>query len=79
MQKLKDQAITDIVRSRLSEDQDTSGQTIDVTVTEGDLFLVGWCDSTDQKISAVRIAKGTHGVRTVINDIRVRSLRRQSI
>ena len=79
MHKLRDKAITDIVRSRLSEDQDTSGQTIDVTVTEGDLFLVGWCDSADQKISAVRIAKGAHGVRTVINNIRVRPAPRKSI
>lgn len=73
MQSLRDQAIAAIVRSRLDEDRDTGGQTIDVTVADGDLFLVGYCDSVDQRISAVRIAKGTCGVKTVIDKIRVRS------
>ena len=72
MQTLRDQAITQIVRTRLGEDQDTCGQTIDVSVAEGDLFLIGWCDSDNQKVSAVRIAKGAYGVRTVIDEIRVR-------
>lgn len=72
MQTLRDQAITQIVRTRLGEDQDTCGQTIDVSVADGDLFLVGWCDSDNQKVSAVRIAEGAYGVRTVIDEIRVR-------
>ncbi|MGI6296802.1 MAG: BON domain-containing protein [Armatimonadota bacterium] len=73
MQTLRDQAIAAIVRSRLDEDRDTGGQTIDVTVADGDLFLVGYCDNADQRISAVRIAKGTCGVKTVIDQIRVRA------
>lgn len=74
MQTLRDHAITQIVRSRLGEDQDTSGQTIDVSVADGDLFLIGLCDSEGQRISAVRIAKGAYGVRTVIDNIRVRRI-----
>ena len=74
MQTLRDQAITQIVRTRLGEDQETCGQTIDVSVADGDLFLIGWCDSDNQRVSAVRIAKGAYGVRTVIDNIRVRRI-----
>lgn len=74
MQTLREHAIEELVRARLGGDQDTCGQTIDVSVADGDLFLIGWCDSEDQKISAVRIAKGAHGVRTVIDNIRVRRI-----
>ncbi len=73
MQTLRDQAITVIVRSRLDGDRDTGGQTIDVTVADGDLFLIGYCDSVDQRVSAIRIAKGTHGVKTVTDQIRIRT------
>ena len=74
MQTLREQVIAELVRERLSGDQDTCGQTIDVSVADGDLFLIGWCDSEDQKISAVRVAKGACGVRTVIDNIRVRRI-----
>jgi len=72
LQTVRDNVITQIVRTRLGEDHDTCGQTIDVSVADGDLFLIGWCDSDNQKVSAVRIAKGAYGVRTVIDKIRVR-------
>jgi osmotically-inducible protein OsmY len=74
MDTLRDHVITEIVRSRLGEDQETCGQTIDVSVADGDLFLIGWCDSENQRISAVRIAKGAYGVRAVIDNIRVRRI-----
>lgn len=74
MQTLREHVIAEIVKGRLSGDQDTCGQTIDVTVAGGDVFLIGWCDSEDQRISAVRIAKGACGVRTVIDNIRVRRI-----
>ncbi len=74
MQTLREQAIAELVKNRLGTNQDTCGQTIDVTVADGDLFLIGWCDSEDQKVSAVRIAKGACGVRTVIDNIRVRRI-----
>lgn len=74
LQTLRDQAITHIVRTRLGEDRDTCDQTIDVCVADGDLFLIGWCDEESQRITAVRIAKGAYGVRTVIDNIRVRKI-----
>ena len=74
MQTLRDHVITQAVRTRLGEDQETCGQTIDVSVADGDLFLIGWCDSEKQRISAVRIAKGACGVRAVIDQIRVRRI-----
>lgn len=72
MDTLRDQVITEIVKARLGENQETCGQTIDVSVADGDLFLVGWCDSEKQRVSAIRIAKGAYGVRAVIDKIRVR-------
>jgi len=74
METLRDQVITATVLTRLGEDQETCGQTIDVSVADGDLFLIGWCDNDRQRISAVRIAKGAYGVRTVIDNIRVRRI-----
>lgn len=74
MRTLRDEVITQIVRARLGEDRDTCGQTIDVCVADGDLFLIGWCDDESQRISAVRIAKGAYGVRAVIDNIRVRRI-----
>jgi len=74
MDALRDQVITEIVKARLGEDQQTCGQTIDVSVADGDLFLIGWCDSDSQRVSAIRIAKGAYGVRAVIDQIRVRRI-----
>lgn len=74
METLRDNVITQIVRARLGEDQETCGQTIDVSAADGDLFLIGWCDRETQRVSAVRIAKGAYGVRTVIDRIRVRAI-----
>ena len=74
METLRDHVIAQIVRSRLGEDLDTCSQTIDVSVADGDLFLIGWCDKEGQRISAVRIAKGAFGVRAVIDNIRVRGI-----
>ena len=74
METLRDLVITQLVKERLSEDRETCGQTIDVSVADGDLFLIGYCDNESQRVSAVRIAKGAYGVRAVIDRVRIRRI-----
>lgn len=74
MKTLRDEAITQLILTRLSQDQRTYGQTIDVSVADGEIALIGWCDSEDQKIAASMIAQGTYGVRSVVDNVRVRQL-----
>ena len=74
MKSLREEAIAQMLLSKLSENTVTSGQTIDVAVVEGDVLLLGWCDSEDQKVTAMRIARGTYGVRGVVDNIRVRRI-----
>lgn len=75
MQTLREEAIIQLVRAKLGENRETYGQTIDVHVVDGDIFLIGWCDTEEARLTAIRIAKGTYGVRTVIDNIRVRTIR----
>jgi len=72
MRVLREEAIIQIIQKRLSEDQRTCGQTIDVICTNGDVSLLGCCDSEEQKRTALIIAQGTCGVRAVIDKLRVR-------
>jgi len=69
---LKEEAVAQLVIARLSRDLRTSGQTIDVSVEDGELLLLGSCDSQAQKATARMIALGTHGVRTVSDKLLVR-------
>lgn len=74
MKTLREQAIAQMVIAKLSENRRTSGQTIDVAVNEGDVMLLGWCDSEDQRLIAAEITAGTYGVRSVIDKVRVRCI-----
>jgi osmotically-inducible protein OsmY len=47
-------------------------------VTDGEILLLGSCDSNDQKAAAEMIALGTYGVRKVTDMLEVRRIR-QSI
>jgi osmotically-inducible protein OsmY len=75
MSTVRDEAIIQLVRSRLDQDKLTGGETIYVTLENGDVILIGWCDREEQKIAAERIVKGTYGVTNVISRIRVRKLK----
>lgn len=70
--KLKEQVLAGIIRSRLSEDKRTSGQSIDVYVADGDIFLLGTVDDETQRQTAEVIVRGIVGVREVVDRIRVR-------
>lgn len=72
MQTFIEEAIAQSIRRKLGEDQRTCGQTIDVIVNNGDIFLVGWCDNEEEKLAAEFIVEGTYGVRSVVDNIRVR-------
>lgn len=74
MKTLREQAIAQLVIAKLSENRKTGGQTIDVSVVENDVVLVGWCDSEDQRVVAEQIAEGTCGVRSVVDKVRVRCI-----
>lgn len=74
MQTFVEEAIAQSIRRKLSEDQRTCGQTIDVIVANGDIFLVGWCDNEEEKRVAKFIVEGTYGVHSVIDNIRVRRI-----
>lgn len=72
MKTLRQEAIIQILRSRLCSDQRTCGQTIDVVISNGDVELLGFCDSEEQKAAAEMIAGGTSGVRVVTDRLKVR-------
>ena len=74
MNTVRDEAIVQLIRSRLHADLRTGGQTIDVTVIDDDIILVGICDTEEQRQIAVQIVQGTYSVRTVIDRIHVRRI-----
>ena len=74
MTNLKESALCQLIMSRLNENTVTSGQTIDVVVTDGDIYLLGWCDTMEQKLRAELIVRGTYGAKSVIDRIRVRAI-----
>ena len=78
MATLREEVMAQMVLSRLSEDTRTCGQTIDVSVVDEEILLIGSCDSDDQKAVAEMLALGTYGVRKVTDMLRVRRLK-QSI
>lgn len=71
---VKEEALIQLILSRLNQNRLTSGQTIDVVVVDGEVNLVGWCDTEEEKLAAEQIVRGTYGVRTVTVSIRVRRI-----
>lgn len=69
---LKEQVLAGIIRSRLTEDKRTSGQSIDVYVVDGDIYLLGSVDDETQRQTARTIVRGIVGVREVVDRITVR-------
>ena len=76
---LNEQAVAIIIKSKLAEDTRTCGQTIDVYVAEGDIYLVGMVDSEQQRLVAGELVKGLPGVRHVVDNIRIRQPRNVTI
>ena len=72
MKTLREEAIAQMIQAKLNENSATNGQTIEVAVAESDVFLLGFCDTEEQKLAAEQIANGTYGVRTVVDRLHVR-------
>ncbi len=72
MRTVREEAIAQLLLSRLREDRRTCGQTIDIIIEEGDVILVGICDGVAQKEAAMMIADGLCGIGKIIDKLHVR-------
>jgi osmotically-inducible protein OsmY len=68
-----DTAITTRVKAKFAEDKTVSAMAINVETLRGMVQLSGFAKSTDEKMSAERLARSVNGVTSVKNDIVVRS------
>jgi len=75
MVSLREEAMALSIRSKLAEDTRTYGQTIDVYVANGDIYLVGTVDSEDQRLVANELVRGLPGVQRVVDNVQIRPAR----
>jgi osmotically-inducible protein OsmY len=68
-----DTAITTRVKAKFAEDKTVSAMAINVETLRGMVQLSGFAKSTDEKVTAERLARSVNGVTAVKNDIVVRS------
>lgn len=68
---IDDAAITAAVKTKLAADPEVNPFDIDVDTTDGVVRLSGTVNEAGDKREAEELARGTEGVRRVINDIRV--------
>jgi len=68
-----------LVRDRLLVDYRLASQPIDVCCCEGCVSLVGFVDTPEQKRLAVELVAGMIGVRSVKDEIVVRSAARPAV
>jgi hyperosmotically inducible periplasmic protein len=72
---LSDDAVYDMVRRKLANDRDIKGGTLKVDVKNGTVTLAGSVESEKFKQKAEKIARKTAGVKHVVNNITVRTVR----
>ena len=70
-QQIDDATITASVKTKLAADTDVAAHNIDVDTVEGVVTLTGKVDDWDEKREAESIARGTDGVRSVVNNLTV--------
>lgn len=68
---LRDAALTAAVKGRLAADPEVDALAIDVDTVDGVVTLSGKVDSAAQRDEAAELARGTDGVREVVNRIEV--------
>ena len=68
---LTDDMIYDQVRRKLANDADVKGGALDVTVKDGVVTLKGVLEKEHQKSKAEKLASKIHGVKKVVNEIRL--------
>lgn len=67
--QMSDANITSKVKAKYIGDSDVKSLDISVTTEEGVVYLTGRVETQAQKEEAERIAKGTDGVRSVVNHL----------
>lgn len=72
-QQLDDSAITAKVKSQLLADPQVSGLQVNVETFKGQVQLSGYVNSPDERSKAEQIARKVEGVKTVSNDLIVKS------
>lgn len=70
-QVVEDPAITAAVKSKLLADKTVSGLKIDVDTKDGVVTLNGSADTKAESQRAVKLARGTSGVKRVVNNLTV--------
>ena len=70
---IDDAAITTAVKARFAEDSKVSAMAISVETLNGVVQLAGFAKTADERTTAGRLALGISGVRSVRNDIIIRS------
>jgi osmotically-inducible protein OsmY len=69
-----DDYITDSIRQKLAADTVVKGGDLDVQVKDGNVTLSGKVHEQRQKDKAGSIAKKVHGVKSVVNNIKIETL-----
>lgn len=72
-QYLDDSTITSKVKTALAQDPHASAFDISVETYKGTVQLSGFVDSESEKRRASQVAEGVSGVRSVKNDLRVKT------
>lgn len=75
MRKIREEAIIQILQSRLASDIRTWDQTIDVMIDGEEIMLVGTVDNDNQRKAAEIIAVSVCGISYVTNNISIRKTR----
>lgn len=75
MALVRDEAMIQLIKAKLGADLRTGGQTIEARVADGEVVLIGYTDSEEQRSVAEMIVAGTCGTHRVVNTIQVRRLR----
>ena len=70
---VRNDAMVELIRNRLSIDYRTAALPIDVISSDGYVSLVGVVDTTEQKRVAIQLVSGMIGVRYVKDELKIRS------
>lgn len=70
---IDDSVITATVKTRMLDNPDVAGTSITVETLNGTVMLSGFAKSTLEKATAARIARDVEGVKSVKNEIVIRT------
>ncbi len=68
-----DSAVTAAVKAKFIEDRSVDAASISVETLQGTVMLSGFAKSAAEKSNAERIARGVKGVKSVKNELAIRS------